>query len=410
MRDTIELLSFLDNANVKAFLAVIRAGEGTADEDGYRRHFGGRLFDSFADHPRVAITAGLGKNQYTSTAAGAYQFLERTWDSLVKRYGFADFAPRTQDIAAIALIDGRKALDDVLAGRFQQAVRKCNREWASLPESPYGQPTRTMAQAEEVYREHGGLLIPQDGSVLAAWHEPAAPTPTPAPVESREISPQADSVTTSPNADKPEPAMAFPLLPLAGLLVNVFAPLVREKVNKEMSRHTDSPQVAEQIAQSVVTAAQAVTGIADPLEAVVAAKANPEMVQAVQTSVLDDLAKMAPLLDKIAEWDKAAWQAEEASRDAASARAANDPHDQDQFLTRAIVALLVGLLIAIGALIAAMTYLKADAGTIGTLVGLFAATGGVIVGKFGTRYDHRYGSSRSSGAKDVTIGQLARRP
>lgn len=156
MRDTIELLSLLDNANARAFLQMIRAGEGTADQDGYRRHFGGRLFTSFADHPRVAITAGLGKNKYTSTAAGAYQFLSRTWDSLVRQYGFDDFEPSTQDCAALALIDGRKALDDVLAGRFEEAVRKCAREWASLPGSPYGQPTKTMQQAEAVYLANGG--------------------------------------------------------------------------------------------------------------------------------------------------------------------------------------------------------------------------------------------------------------
>ena len=28
---------------------------------------------------------------------------------------------------------GRKALDDVIAGRFEDAVRKCHRQWASLP-------------------------------------------------------------------------------------------------------------------------------------------------------------------------------------------------------------------------------------------------------------------------------------
>ena len=158
MRDAIALIGLLDDANVKAFLAVIRAGEGTPDADGYRRHFGGRLFDSFADHPRVAITAGLGRNQYTSTAAGAYQFLARTWDGLVRQYGFANFEPKTQDIAAVALIDGRRALDDVIAGRLEVAIAKCAREWASLPGSPYGQPVKTLAQALATYAEHGGIL------------------------------------------------------------------------------------------------------------------------------------------------------------------------------------------------------------------------------------------------------------
>jgi muramidase (phage lysozyme) len=175
VRDVIQLAAARDNPNVKAFLAVIRAGEGTSDPDGYRRHFGGSHFDSFADHPRKVITAGLGKNQYTSSAAGAYQFLTKTWDGLVKRYGFADFEPATQDIAAIALIDGRGALDDVLAGRFEAAVRKCNREWASLPGSPYGQPTKTMAQATKTYLSNGGVLGSAQEAPVAPFIAAALP-------------------------------------------------------------------------------------------------------------------------------------------------------------------------------------------------------------------------------------------
>jgi muramidase (phage lysozyme) len=44
----------------------------------------------------------------------------------------------------------------VIAGNFQEAVRKCAREWASLPGSPYGQPMRTLAQALETYASYGG--------------------------------------------------------------------------------------------------------------------------------------------------------------------------------------------------------------------------------------------------------------
>lgn len=156
MRDAIALLGLLDNGNIRAFLHVIRVGEGTADDGGYSRHFGGSSFVGFQDHPRKVITAGLGKNQYSSSAAGAYQFLTKTWEGLVKRYGFADFSPKNQDIAALALIDGRGALDDVIAGRFETAIKKCNREWASLPGSPYGQPTKTLAQAAKTYTDAGG--------------------------------------------------------------------------------------------------------------------------------------------------------------------------------------------------------------------------------------------------------------
>lgn len=156
-----ELQSALGNRNVLAFLAVIRRGEGTADPDGYKRIFGGEELDSFADHPRRVVTKKLKKGgTISSSAAGAYQFLERTWDALVKQYGFADFEPLTQDYAAIALIAGRKALNNVLQGEFQEAVRKCAREWASLPTAPYGQPTLTWAVAIETYRQAGGSFAP----------------------------------------------------------------------------------------------------------------------------------------------------------------------------------------------------------------------------------------------------------
>jgi muramidase (phage lysozyme) len=146
------------NPNVIGFLTVIRTGEGTLGVDGYRTLYGGTLFDSFADHPRKLIKAG----RWTSTAAGAYQFLSRTWDALVKQYGFKDFSPENQDLGAIALIKGRKALDDVLNGDISQAINKCNKEWASLPGSPYGQPTMTLEKALRVYKEAGGRFRQSD--------------------------------------------------------------------------------------------------------------------------------------------------------------------------------------------------------------------------------------------------------
>jgi muramidase (phage lysozyme) len=159
MKDAIPLVDALTHQNVQAFLRVIRVGEGTDDEDGYRRMFGGALFTSFEDHPRQLHCFKLKTGgELCSTAAGAYQFLERTWDEVATDYGLLDFHPKTQDIAAVALLVRRKALEDIIAGRFEEAVRKCNREWASLPESPYGQPTRTMADARATYLEHGWVL------------------------------------------------------------------------------------------------------------------------------------------------------------------------------------------------------------------------------------------------------------
>lgn len=154
--DPIRLVAALENSNVRAFLRMLRHGEGTSGENGYSVMFGGGTFDGFNDHPRKVITRKLGGTAISSSAAGAYQFLTRTWDALVKQYGFKDFSPKNQDLACVALILGRKALDDVVAGRFEEAVRKCNKEWASLPGSPYGQPVVTMEQAKAEYENYGG--------------------------------------------------------------------------------------------------------------------------------------------------------------------------------------------------------------------------------------------------------------
>ena len=141
--------------NLRAFSMALRLGEGTTGPDGYRVMFGGArfcgpdgvldTFDDFADHPRRAVTLRLRKGGVlTSTAAGAYQALERTWDETSRLYGLEDFSPHNQDLFCAARIVKRGAMADVLAGRVEDAVRKCNKEWASLPESPYGQPTVKM--------------------------------------------------------------------------------------------------------------------------------------------------------------------------------------------------------------------------------------------------------------------------
>ena len=55
-KDPIALIEALDNPNVRAFLRMLRHGEGTAGDNGYRVQFGGGLFASFVDHPRQPTT------------------------------------------------------------------------------------------------------------------------------------------------------------------------------------------------------------------------------------------------------------------------------------------------------------------------------------------------------------------
>lgn len=245
-----DLLGALENRNVQAFLRVIRAGEGTADEDGYRRIFGGELFDGFEDHPRRLVR----KSGYSSTAAGAYQFLSRTWDALVRQYGFGDFTPHNQDLAAVALIAGRRALDDVLAGRIEQAIAKCAREWASLPGSPYGQPTRTLKQAMSTYAQYGGYEAALGGFALEHHPEPS--------------SPQKES--------------AMPPFLLAAI------PALIEAIPKLAQLFGSGSEVQQRniaAAETVAKIVQEATGSKNIQEAVETIKAQPEMAQAAKLAV-----------------------------------------------------------------------------------------------------------------------------
>lgn len=150
-------LEALQHPNVAAFLAVIRRGEGTADSNGYRRLVGGQLFDGYADHPRIRVfIPRLGQ---VSTAAGAYQFLESTWDEVSGKLGLPDFSPASQDIAAVERLRYRRALADVIAGRFDDALRKVSWEWASLPPYRYGgQGVLSADQARTLYAAAGGFF------------------------------------------------------------------------------------------------------------------------------------------------------------------------------------------------------------------------------------------------------------
>lgn len=144
--------SLLSKANVQAMLQVIRTGEGTIGPDGYTTIYGGGQFSSLADHPRKAVT----KWGRTSTAAGAYQLLSKVWDETAGIMRLPDFGRVSQDLAALGRIAARGALPDVLAGNFSAAIGKLNREWASLPGSPYGQGAITMDQARAAFAAAGG--------------------------------------------------------------------------------------------------------------------------------------------------------------------------------------------------------------------------------------------------------------
>jgi len=141
--------------NVKAFLATIRYAEGTAGPNGYSMMFTGKRFSSFARHPRQLQCAYYAGKRLCSDAAGAYQFLSTTWQGL----GLPDFSPANQDKGAIKLLEQGGIMPLVKAGRFEEAVFKAGRIWASFPcnnggRSCYGQPVKSINDLKKVYQDN----------------------------------------------------------------------------------------------------------------------------------------------------------------------------------------------------------------------------------------------------------------
>ncbi|CCM77130.1 glycoside hydrolase family 24 protein [Rhizobium mesoamericanum] len=190
--------SLRSNPNVQRALASIRAAEGTARyTDPYSVGFGGRQIGDLSQHPgTMSAFSDLSGNRKKTSAAGAYQFLDRTWGNLSGNLGLRDFGPESQDIAAIGLLDQSGALDNVLAGDVNGFVNDANGTWASLPGSPYNQPTRTRAFINSAWNNYTPLADIPDN----------APTPTSRPPDlegilSADYSAPVSSVQRSPLKD-----------------------------------------------------------------------------------------------------------------------------------------------------------------------------------------------------------------
>lgn len=160
----------LENANVRAFLMVIRAGESSMEEKAYLMVYGGGLVSSIADHPRQSFKIGskplrrctAADNAGTCTsAAGAYQFLAKSWDDTAKELGLSGFYPGNQDMGAVGQIAFKGALRYLLDGRLKMAISKINEAsgwnvWTSLPGGD--EQRLTYEKARKVFIQNGGSL------------------------------------------------------------------------------------------------------------------------------------------------------------------------------------------------------------------------------------------------------------
>lgn len=156
--------------NLAAFLLAIRTFESSTGEKAYRTLYGGQLWDgSLSEHPanqgwkgvplsdRMCSLAGFGPG-CVSTAAGAYQIIRPTWNALRDRMGLPDFSAASQDLAAVQLLAQCNALEDIRAGRFDAAVRKAARVWASMPGNAAGQAQASLGRWRTAFLNNGGTL------------------------------------------------------------------------------------------------------------------------------------------------------------------------------------------------------------------------------------------------------------
>jgi muramidase (phage lysozyme) len=136
--------------NVRAFLDTLAYAEGT--KESYNYIFSFVTFDSYADHPRKTICSG----KLCSTAAGRYQFLSKTWDALADKLDLRDFTPPNQEKATVELLRRTGAYKYLAKtssyANFSAAVSCVNKTWASMPGSPYGQPTHPLSKLWKVYQ------------------------------------------------------------------------------------------------------------------------------------------------------------------------------------------------------------------------------------------------------------------
>lgn len=182
-------------ARIKAFMRMLRVGEGTDKEDGYTKQFSGKQFSDMSNHPHKVITA----SGYSSSAAGAYQIMADTYDGLKTyrtKYNIVNFDKESQDKLCLVILkhnyqedrpnsfynpiywkDNAKTIRDLekenivkerrkrfkgkngdivkmlIDNNFDNALLLSALCWASLPDAPYGQPTETKEKCKENYEK-----------------------------------------------------------------------------------------------------------------------------------------------------------------------------------------------------------------------------------------------------------------
>lgn len=155
----------VDDPRIKAMLDLITYAEGTSRDYGkivngivmrspYYPELIGKRDVSITDFSRFPeISVDYGSNW--STAAGRYQITSDTW----KEFGRGDFSPRSQDRAAVRIMNYEGVLEPLMSGNIRLAIFAAGKRWASFPLNEQGtsigkgQPVKPIAELENKYNE-----------------------------------------------------------------------------------------------------------------------------------------------------------------------------------------------------------------------------------------------------------------
>ena len=145
---------------MQAFLATIRWAEtGRSGKESYRKLVFNGTFDNFSTHPLIKQCALINDKKICSTAAGAYQMLDKSWWDLQPKLKLPDFSHASQDRMAIEYIRRNRAISDVESDNFAQAACKVGKIWASFPCNSYNQNPKTMSELSRYYRKQFSRIV-----------------------------------------------------------------------------------------------------------------------------------------------------------------------------------------------------------------------------------------------------------
>ncbi|MCM1516208.1 MAG: glycoside hydrolase family 104 protein [Paraprevotella sp.] len=171
-----------NNPQVRMFLDLIATGEHSPQNR--------NRYDVAFGNNKINLDKHPNKMFGSSSASGRYQFVKKTWNALADQLGLKDFGAKSQDVAAIALMQREGALKDIISGDPVSAVKKLAvKQWASLP--GHEQMKLNWSDVNKFYADRGIKLsnVPADyvKDARGRYMTAKATAPAAAPQKANEV-------------------------------------------------------------------------------------------------------------------------------------------------------------------------------------------------------------------------------